>query len=190
MSQDVSCIAQYFSFDSAAYRHNVLTRLRAAQKSIQLTFNRNSNKLFLLYVYVLINIIRDAAAWTVFSNSSNLDTEKKWKSERAERRKKRRLFISRQSDYHPPKRRRIRERGAGEFRGMTRCSIEILSFFASSIFVSSADTSLKLIKKNLRNRCPNLYIKTSSNNCTKFFASVRFFREKRNLTLRKMKQKS
>lgn len=145
---------------------------------------------FLLYVYVLINIIRDAAAWTVFSNSSNLDTEKKWKSERAERRKKRRLFISRQSDYHPPKRRRIRERGAGEFRGMTRCSIEILSFFASSIFVSSADTSLKLIKKNLRNRCPNLYIKTSSNNCTKFFASVRFFREKRNLTLRKMKQKS
>lgn len=24
-------------------------------------------------------------AWTVFSNSSNLDTEKKWKSEKAER---------------------------------------------------------------------------------------------------------
>lgn len=61
MSQDVSSIAQYFSFDSAAYRHNVLTCLRAAQKSIQLTFNRNSNKLFSLYVYVLINIIRDAA---------------------------------------------------------------------------------------------------------------------------------
>lgn len=48
-----------------------------------------------LQFYVLINIIRDAAAAaasTVFLNFPNLDTEKKWKSEKAKEREKKKTF--------------------------------------------------------------------------------------------------
>lgn len=48
-----------------------------------------------LQFYVLINIIRDAAAAaasTVFLNFPNLDTEKKWKSKKAKEREKKKIF--------------------------------------------------------------------------------------------------